>query len=117
MLRITCIFVKSLMSPYFALFTAIFFSVVMDEDGANSSDQISKLIRLERWLRAEVGSDVKIAVGRCRRTNRSFLDVAARPKEMTFLSSFHLVFAATNDYFCLTDAFWILGKYCKRQQI
>ena len=69
----------------------------MDEDGADSSDQINQFIRLEKWLRTRMGPDIPITLVRCRRTQRPFLDVAAAPKEMTFLATFHLIFTLATD--------------------
>ena len=73
------------------------FDLVMDEDGADSSDQINQFIRLEKWLRSRMGPEIPITLVRCRRTQRPFLDVAAAPKEMTFLATFHLIFTLATD--------------------
>jgi len=62
-----------------------------------SSDQINPLIRLENWLKSEIGPNVLISRGHCRRSNRTFLDVTNRPKEMTFLATFHLIFSVTSE--------------------
>ena len=60
-------------------------------------DPLNPLIQLESWLKSELGSSVQIFRGRCRQSDRTFIDVTNHPKEMTFLPTLHLIFSLTSE--------------------